>query len=193
MLLIFVATVPEPERDDRRLVRRARGGDVAAFEKLVARNSVAMRRLAFSMLGTEAQMDDVLQTAYLRAFRALPRFDGKSSFSTWLHRVVANAAIDELRRVARRGEIDLDALEGRALASSADQADGVAARLDLAEALAGLPADLRIVVLMVDAEGFSYDEVADVVGIPAGTVASRLHRARALLRPALAPTTSAVA
>ena len=84
--------------------------------------------------------------------------------------------------LARRGEVDLDALEGRAAATAPSDSDQ---RLDLANALAGLPADLRIVVLMIDAHGYSYDEVADVVGIPAGTVASRLNRARAALRPAL--------
>jgi RNA polymerase sigma-70 factor (ECF subfamily) len=183
MLLIFIAVVDPPPRGERRLIKRAQGGDVSAFEALLAANGAAMRRLAHSMLGHEAAMDDVLQTAYVRAFRALPDFDGRARFGTWLHRIVANAAIDELRRVARRGEVDLDALEGRAAASDPSGASDT--RMDLANALAGLPADLRIVVLMVDAEGYSYDEVAEVVGIPPGTVASRLNRARAKLRPLL--------
>lgn len=185
MLLIFITVVAPPVRGERRLIKRAQGGEVAAFEELLAANGPAMRRLAYSMLGSEAAMDDVLQTAYVRAFRALPKFDGRSSFGTWLHRIVANAAVDELRRIARRGEVDLEALEGRAAAGSPDIAGASDTRLDLANALAGLPADLRIVVLMVDAEGYSYDEVAEVVGIPPGTVASRLSRARAALRPAL--------
>ncbi len=175
----------------RRVLRRAKAGDVAAFEALLAANGPAMRRLAYSMLGNEAAMDDVLQTAYVRAFRALPEFDARSSFGTWLHRIVANAAVDELRRITRRGEVDLEALERRAAASSPDVGAASDRRMDLANALAGLPADLRIVVLMVDAEGYSYDEVADVVGIPPGTVASRLHRARAALRPALETHTEA--
>lgn len=185
MLLIFIAVVDPPQRGERRLIKRAQGGDVGAFEQLLEANGTAMRRLAYSMLGDEATMDDVLQTAYVRAFRALPKFDGRSSFGTWLHRIVANAAVDELRRIARRGEVDLEALEGRAAASSPDIGDASDTRMDLANALAGLPADLRIVVLMVDAEGYSYDEVAEVVGIPPGTVASRLSRARAALRPVL--------
>ena len=185
MLLIFIAVVDPPQRGERRLIKRAKAGDVAAFEDLLAANGAAMRRLAYSMLGSEAAMDDVLQTAYVRAFRALPDFDGRSQFGTWLHRIVANAAVDELRRIARRGEVDLDALEGRAAASGPDPAHASDTRLDLANALAGLPADLRIIVLMVDAEGYSYDEVAEVVGIPPGTVASRLNRARAKLRPIL--------
>lgn len=185
MLLLFITVVAPPVHGEGRLIKRAKGGDVGAFEALLAANGPAMRRLAYSMLGSEAAMDDVLQTAYVRAFRALPKFDGRSSFGTWLHRIVANAAVDELRRIARRGEVDLEALEGRAAASSPDIAGASDTRLDLANALAGLPADLRIVVLMVDAEGYSYDEVAEVVGIPPGTVASRLSRARAALRPAL--------
>ena len=191
MLLIFIAVVDPPQRGERRLIKRAQGGDVRAFERLLEANGPAMRRLAYSMLGDEATMDDVLQTAYVRAFRALPDFDGRSQFGTWLHRIVANAAVDELRRVARRGEVDLEALEGRAAASSPDIAGPSDTRMDLANALAGLPADLRIIVLMVDAEGYSYDEVAEVVGIPPGTVASRLNRARARLRPALESRTEA--
>lgn len=186
MLLIFIAVVADPIRGEKRLIKRAQAGDVGAFEKLLDHNGPAMRRLAYSMLGDEAAMDDVLQTAYVRAFRSLPKFKGESSFGTWLHRIVANAAVDELRRIARRGEVDLEALEGRAAASSPDDALASDTRMDLANALAGLPADLRIVVLMVDAEGYTYDEVAEVVGIPPGTVASRLSRARAALRPLLA-------
>src|SRR5689334_1572146 len=159
MLLIFIAVVDPPQRGERRLIKRAQGGDVDAFEQLLEANGPAMRRLAYSMLGDQAAMDDVLQTAYVRAFRGLEAFDGRSSFGTWLHRIVANAAVDELRRIARRGEVDLEALEGRAAASSPDIGAGVDTRLDLANALAGLPADLRIIVLMVDAEGYSYDEV----------------------------------
>ena len=113
MLLLFITVVAPPVRGERRLIKRAKDGDVAAFEELLAANGPAMRRLAYSMLGSEAAMDDVLQTAYVRAFRALPKFDGRSSFGTWLHRIVANAAVDELRRIARRGEVDLEALEGR--------------------------------------------------------------------------------
>jgi RNA polymerase sigma-70 factor (ECF subfamily) len=183
MLFFFVAVVAEAPRGERRLIRRAKAGDVAAFEALLAAHDQPMRRLAYQMLGSHSAMDDVLQTAYVKAFRALPGFDQRAGFGTWLHRIVANAAIDELRRIARRGEVDLEALEGRA-AATAPTADSDR-RMDLASALAGLPAELRIVVLMVDAEGFSYDEVAEVVGIPAGTVASRLNRARAVLRPML--------
>jgi RNA polymerase sigma-70 factor, ECF subfamily len=186
MLLIFIAVVADPPKGEKRLLKRARAGDVEAFETLIAHHDATMRRLAYSMLTSEAAMDDVLQTAYVRAFTALAKFDGRSSFGTWLHRIVANAAVDELRRVARRGEVDLDALAGPAVASSADVAGDAARRLDLAGALAALPDELRVVVLMVDAEGYSYDEVAEVVGIPPGTVASRLSRARAALRPALA-------
>lgn len=183
MLFIFIAVVAPPGRDEKRLIKRARAGDVRAFEQLLEANGPAMRRLAHSMLGDQAAMDDVLQIAYVKAFRSLDGFDGRSSFGTWLHRIVANAAVDELRRIARRGEVDLEALEGRAAAVSPVEVTD--ARMDLAAALAGLPADLRIIVLMVDAEGYSYDEVAEVVGIPPGTVASRLSRARAVLRPAL--------
>jgi RNA polymerase sigma-70 factor (ECF subfamily) len=126
-------------------------------------------------------MDDVLQEAYVRAFTALPRFRGGAAFATWLYRIVYNACLDELRRGRSRREVALE--EWR----SAGAADDVEGRLDLAAALARLPVELRAVVLLVDAEGLSYEEAADVLGIAPGTIGSRLNRARAALRVALAP------
>ena len=157
---------------------RARGGDVDAFVALIQRHDRELRALAFRILGDRHAMDDALQEAYARAFKALPSFRGGSSLRTWLYRIAYNACIDELRR-SRPAE----ALGEHA---AADSVDGPAiARLDLAAALAALPVDLRAIVLLVDAAGLDYREAADVLGIPAGTVASRLNRARTALREAL--------
>ena len=183
MLLIFITVVAPPVRGEQRLIKRARAATSSPSSELLAANGPAMRRLAYSMLGSEAAMDDVLQTAYVRAFRALPK----------LRRPVELrhlAAPDRRQRGGRRAAPDRPARRGRPRSAGGprgglqpDIAGASDTRLDLANALAGLPADLRIVVLMVDAEGYSYDEVAEVVGIPPGTVASRLSRARAALRP----------
>ena len=153
--------------------------DADAFLSLVREFDLRHRRLAFRLLGDRDRMDDVLQEAYARAFRALPRFRGGASAGSWLYRIVYNACIDELRRSGARKEISLEEWRERGAAPDVEQ------RLDLEAALAALPVDLRAVVLLVDADELSYDEAAEILGIPAGTVASRLSRARDALRGAL--------
>ena len=159
--------------------RRARRLDADAFVELVERHDLSHRRLAFRLLGDSGRMDDVLQEAYVRAFRALPRFRGDSSLETWLYRIVYNACIDDLRR--RREHETLEEWDDRLVAAPTEPEE----RLDLAAALASLPPELRAVVLLVDAEGLSYAEAADVLGAPAGTIASRLNRARSHLQAVL--------
>jgi RNA polymerase sigma-70 factor (ECF subfamily) len=166
---------PHPE------LARARAGDVDAFLELVAEHDRELRALAFRLLGDREAMDDVLQEAFAKAFRALGSFRGGSSLRTWLYRIVYNACVDELRR--RRPTLPL---QERDAVTSADAEQAEIARLDLASALASLPADLRATVLLVDAEGFDYAEAGRVLGIPAGTVGSRLSRAHRALRAALA-------
>lgn len=153
--------------------------DADAFMSLVREFDLRHRRLAFRLLNDRDRMDDVLQEAYARAFRALPRFRGGASAASWLYRIVYNACIDELRRSGARKEISLEEWRERGAAPDVEQ------RLDLEAALATLPVDLRTVVLLVDADELSYDEAAEILGIPAGTVASRLSRARDALRGAL--------
>jgi RNA polymerase sigma-70 factor, ECF subfamily len=178
-------TPPGPATDpDADLVDGARGGDVGAFTALVERHDPALRRLAYRLLGDRARMDDALQEAYLKAFRGLRGFRGDSTFSTWLHRIVYNACLDELRGGARVRLVPLEAASGRS-DPSRDPAETAAERRDLAAALASLPPEMRAAVLLVDAEGLDYAGAGEVLGIPVGTVASRLSRARALLRTAL--------
>ena len=164
--------------------RRAGRLDAEAFIELVARDDLGHRRLAFRLLGDRDRMDDVLQEAYERAFRALPSFRGDASLETWLYRIVYHACIDDLR--GRRAHEPLEEWDERLVAIPAAPEE----RLDLAAALASLPPELRAVVLVVDAEGLSYAEAAVVLGTPAGTVASRLSRARAHLQTALKGVTS---
>ena len=160
----------------QRSIRRL---DADAFVELVERHDLSHRRLAFRLLGDRDGMDDVLQEAYVRAFRALPRFRGESSLETWLYRIVYNACVDDLRR--HRAHETLDEWDER-LAAAPTQPE---ARLDLAAALASLPPELRAVVLLIDAEGLTYEEAAVVLDAPAGTIASRLNRARSHLQAVL--------
>ena len=164
--------------DETRPVERV---DADGFLALIREHDLRHRRLAFRLLGDRHRMDDVLQEAYARAFRALPRFRGEASVATWLYRIVYNACLDDLRRSGARKEVSLE--EWRE--TRAARSDDVEQRLDLEAALASLPVDLKGVVLLVDAEELSYEETAEILGIPAGTVASRLNRARGVLRAAL--------
>jgi RNA polymerase sigma-70 factor, ECF subfamily len=175
-----LVTVSEQTRPtDELLLARARRGDAAAFALLLRAADESHRRLAYRLLGNPHSMDDVLQEAYLRAFRALPRFRGGAAFGTWLYRIVYNACLDELRRGRSRREVALDELAGDVSGGSVEE------QLDLEAALAKLPPELRAVVLLVDAEGLSYDEAAMVLDVAPGTIGSRLSRARAALRAAL--------
>ena len=173
---------------DEPLVSRARAGDTVAFMQLVERFDRSARVLAFRLLGRAEAIDDVLQDAYVRAYRGLRRFRGGSSFETWLYRIVYNACLDLLRREGRHRAASLDAA-GRDLAGTASDVPEpgrvASQRADLARALDGLPLDQRAAVLLVDVEGFDYAAAAEVIGVAPGTVASRLSRARAALRLAL--------
>jgi len=183
--LLFAARRAEPLPDvDPEVVRRAQGGDARAFTDLVRHYEPRLRALAFRLVEDRDLTDDVLQEAYVRAFKALGRFRGDSSLGTWLYRITYNACIDEMRRgrkiVPLFSDIESDSVDPRA-----GPEESAVARGDLAAALASLPSDLRAVVVLVDADGLDYREAAKVLGVPPGTVGSRLNRARTVLRAAL--------
>ena len=171
------------EADD--VLERARGGDHDAFAALVDRHDRGLRALAYRLLRDRDRMDDALQEAYLRAYRALPRFRGDAAFRTWLYRIAYNVCVEELARGRRQpGVVPLDDL-GAVSASEPDVADDVTQRARLAAALEALAPEERAAVLLVDAQGFDYRSAGAVLGVPQGTVASRLNRARAALRETL--------
>lgn len=164
---------------DRLVVARARRGDHQAFAQIVDHYDHRLRGLAYRLLADRDRMDDVLQEAYVKAFRSLPRFKGESALGTWLYRIVYNACIDDLR--SRKATVPLD--DGLETPDSRpDPADLAVDRRDLAAALATLPPDQKAAVLLVDAYGLDYAEAADALGVAAGTIGSRLSRARASLR-----------
>jgi RNA polymerase sigma-70 factor, ECF subfamily len=165
---------------------RARHGDQEAFAAVVHVYDRRLRGLAYRILGDPDRMDDALQEAYVRAFRALPRFRGDARLSTWLFRITYNACLDELARARKVAYLPLDELAGQASASP-EPGDALAVRGQLETALEALSPEERAVVLLVDAEGFDYSEAGEILEIPVGTVASRLNRARADLRSSLRP------
>lgn len=165
------------------LLERARLGDPRAFADLIRGFDHGFRVLAYRLLGDSQEMDDVLQEAYVKAFRGLPRFRGQSTLRTWLYRVVYNTCLDQLKR----GRPETQAMPPGLGAAAPDPAEIVATRSALEEALAALAPIERAAVLLVDAEGLSYDDAAAIVGVAPGTIASRLSRARASLRRTLRP------
>ena len=163
---------------------KARHGDPAAFEQLVRHYDPMLRSLAYRMMGDRTAMDDVLQDAYVKAFRALPDFRADATVGTWLYRITYRTCLDALRAEGRRRTTSMDDTD-RLADPAADPARQVAQRADLARALDSLPPDQRAAVLLIDAEGLDYTAAAEVLGVAPGTIASRLSRARATLRRAL--------
>jgi RNA polymerase sigma-70 factor (ECF subfamily) len=136
------------------------------------------------MTGNDADALDATQEALLALVRGLPRFDGRSSFATWSYRVATNTCLDELRR-RRRRPVPLDELSATAPGPE-DLAGGVADRLSIDEALATLPAEFRAAVVLRDVCALDYAEIAEVLGVPPGTVRSRIARGRAAVAAHLA-------
>jgi RNA polymerase sigma-70 factor (ECF subfamily) len=174
------------------VVERAIAGDEDSSLALVRHYDGGLRSLAYRVLGDRDRMDDALQEAYVKAFRSLPTFRGGAKLGTWLYRIAYNACLDELERGRRIVPLPLAAVEAEAdLRSGTD--DRVERRVVVAEALRALSVADRAAVLLVDAHGFTYEEAAQILDVPSGTVGSRLNRARAALRLALGtPTQGAV-
>ena len=169
---------------DPQLVAAAQTGDLDAFSDLVRRYQGHVWRLARQLVRDDGVADDVTQDAFVRAYRFLPRYRGESKFSTWLFSIARNCALDELRRVERRRRLS------GALETPQMRAPDHGVRLEVAEALSTLPRELLEPVVLIDMFGTSYAEVALIVGVPLGTIKSRVHRARELLAHALADESS---
>lgn len=165
--------------DDRRLLRRAGAGDQRAFAALVEPHQHTLYTLAVRELGSAADAEDAVQETLVRAWKALPRFRGDASFSTWLYRICLNAIVDQRARRARGGGVPLDEL-----AEPADPRNAVVEHElsgALQEALTALDETYRTPVLLYDVLGRSYAEIAEILGIAEGTVKSRIFRGRAEL------------
>ena len=156
-------------------------------------------RTALRMTGNQLDAEDLVQETYLRAFRSLDRFEPGTNLRAWLFKILTNAFINDYRKRTRRPRsASLDGVEDYYLyahvidsgiqpSASRPEEEVLASLTDdrIIAALAALPDDFRQVVLLADVEGFTYREIAEIVGIPIGTVMSRLHRARRRLRAAL--------
>jgi RNA polymerase sigma-70 factor (ECF subfamily) len=166
--------VPVLSTDD--VVRRAQQGDVDAFERLYHLHAPAIHSLARRMLGDENAAREMVQDIFVRAWERLGSFRGESALGTWLHRVVVNHILNQLR-VAKRDVarfIDEEPEDGApaAPASSVDE------RIDLDSAIARLPAGARAAFVLHDIQGYAHDEIARMLGLAPGTIRAQLWRAR---------------
>lgn len=163
----------------------AQSGDRRALDTLLRRHAEALHGLCRRITGNDADADDATQEALLAIVRGLGRFDGRSAFTTWAYRVATNACLDELRRRQRRPEPTddelLDGLRGGAGAGDDRSIETSSDRIDIDAALSDLSPEFRAAVVLRDLLGLEYAEISDVLGIPAGTVRSRIARGRAAL------------
>jgi RNA polymerase sigma-70 factor (ECF subfamily) len=186
-----LGTIPavqaEAEIPDLELVRLARDGDHAAFETLVRRYSERAYRAAYRVVRDPHQSEDIVQEALIKAYRGLRRFESRSSFYTWLYRIVVNLALDRRRREKRAPSVEWEDavapdIDPRAVAPATEDPELASRRLEVrrmvAEGVQELPDGQREVLLLREVEGLSYEEIAKTMGISKGTVMSRLHYAR---------------
>jgi len=162
---------------DEELLGRVAGGDQAAFGLLAERLTPTLKRVLFRLGLAEAVIEDTVQDTLVRVWQGLAGFEGRSTVSTWACRIALNRGLSALR--ARRGEVSwqpMAVLDAEAAWESRRRAQAVR------EAVLELPVPLRAVIVLREYEGFSYRGIAEVLGIPIGTVMSRLHRARSRLR-----------
>lgn len=177
---------PANHDDETGLVDQAASGDRAAFEVLYRRHRDRVYGLVWRLAGGDAGLaEDLLQEAFVRAWRKLDGFRGDSRFGTWLHRLAVNVALSD-RRIRMRQVRRETALEGpveRAMPGDLDVRAGH--QLDLEQAIAQLPERARAVLVLYDVEGYSHAEIAEITGMAVGSSKAQLHRARKLVREEL--------
>jgi RNA polymerase sigma-70 factor (ECF subfamily) len=175
--------------EDHILIQRFLAGDVGAFERLVERYYQRIDHLAQQVVRHPMAAEDIAQEVFLRAYRALPRFRGEASLYSWLYRIAINLCLNYLRRQANRistaNEPDISAFPSPADPSSLLESQE-RERL-VRRAIGALPSHYRIAIILRDLEGLSYHEIADILGIPLGTVKSRINSGKRLLRQTLRP------
>lgn len=178
---------------DGALIERIQDGDRAAFNQLVLKYRNRVMGIAARMVGDRAEAEDLAQDVFVKAYHALDGFHGDALFSTWLYRITANSCLNHRKRRRREATTALDgpaptAPDGAANPQSLLERKEL--KLLLEKAIQALPQDQRLVLILRDIEGLSYEEIADSTGLELGTVRSRLHRARSALRMTIRPKVS---
>ena len=171
--------------DDAALVAAAQTGDRAALDQLLRRHYDKIYAVCRRVTGNASDADDACQEALIKISRSLPRFDGRSTFTTWAYRIATNASLDELRKRKRRPSLHSvrgdDQPPEVADPVAATRVEAVADRMALDEALGELSDDFRTAVILRDVADLDYSEIADLLGVPIGTVRSRIARGRSTM------------
>lgn len=168
---------------DDNLILLSQSGDNEAFSQLVRKYSADAYRTAFMVLRDRDEVEDVVQESFLTCYRKIKSFRMESSFKTWLYRIVVNGCYDRLRKLNRENEtlkkVSLN------LRNGSEDSHGIESRLDLREVILGLKPEHRLVLTLYYGMDFGVQKVADILGIPVGTVKSRLNSARNMIRKSL--------
>ncbi|MBM4405752.1 MAG: sigma-70 family RNA polymerase sigma factor [Chloroflexi bacterium] len=175
--------------DEQQLIERSRGGDLDAFNRIVELYQTQVYNLAYRMLGSQAAAEDASQEAFISAYKHIRSYRG-GSFKGWLFRIVTNACYDQLRSKKRAAEtslqerLDDDPSWQPASPGESPEEAALTSELsrEISKAVSSLPEDQRLVLVMANIQGFSYEEVAEATSSSLGTVKSRLSRARAKVR-----------
>jgi RNA polymerase sigma-70 factor (ECF subfamily) len=171
---------PSNADETLRLTEAAANGDLRAFAKLIRHWDNDLRGVAWSVVRSATATDDVMQSTYEKALGSLAGFDGRSSLKTWLHAICYRTAIDHVRYESHRQHFGDESLQH--VAAPASTSARALDRVQLAALLDQLKPEQRSLIMMTAGLGYSFDEVADITGLPRGTVASRVGRARDVLR-----------
>ena len=191
------------DRDvDRLLVERVQRGDKQAFGLLVSKYQRKLARLVSRLIWNSSDVEDVVQESFIRAYRALPNFRNDSAFYTWLYRIGVNSAKDWLvsnrARISTESAVDIEDLENYEIGEHHRDTDTpeellmskqIAATVNAA--VADLPEDMRVAVSLREIDGLSYEEIAEAMNSPVGTVRSRIFRAREAIAAKLRPLVNA--
>ncbi len=188
--------MPLSRSEEENLITRCRDGDLGAFDILVGAHQDRIHNLCHYMLNDRDEAADATQEAFVRAFRALPKFQEQCAFGTWVHRIAANVALDALQKrkktplphssLSREDDDFSNALETPDRREAPHEVADRRERTHIIHcALAKLPEHYRLVLVLFDIQGHSYDEIAAQLELPEGTVKSRLNRARTALRESL--------
>lgn len=181
--------------DDSTLIQAAQRGDRQALDQLLRNHQGRIHAVCRRIASNDADALDATQEALIAVVKGLPRFDGRSKFSTWVYRIATNACIDELRRRQRQptpGLPEYEQADPSPMAAGAprDPAETVTARIDIDRGLEQLPQEFRTAVVLRDIAGLNYGEIASVLNIAPGTVRSRIARGRRQLIDVMNPRSS---
>jgi RNA polymerase sigma-70 factor (ECF subfamily) len=191
--------VQTPADDDSHLVSSCRKGEIDAFEALVEKYQKKMLNVAYRMIGDYDEACEVVQDAFLSAYRSIEKFRGEARFSTWLYSIVLNLCRNRMKQLRTRGAREVFSIDARAETEEdsrrmdpPDPGPSIPEQMEKREidarvqgCINGIDSDYREVLVLRDIQGFSYEEIRDILKIPDGTVKSRLFRARDALKECL--------